>query len=139
MTNLKFKLKLGGKCVGYERSSFFSGHMSIWHSENGAFWRMLYGDMVPGAGEDFPFAWIPHDEKCPFVCLDRNGKEVYEGDKIHKGPKEYIVVPYHDEDGRIGWVLRMTELCASINFRTEQSIENPIFRDIELIPDEVTP
>lgn len=68
-----FKLTKDGVCVGYEQ-------VSIWEipgtDEETLIW--VYSKDGKGWSEKR----IPHDEKHPFVTLDKHGEKVFAGDKI---------------------------------------------------------
>jgi len=71
MVECKFKLKKDGTCAGYLRFHRFNspgGLLFLDESEDGIEWH---------GGERIDF-----DSIHPFVCQDRNGKDVYEGDKF---------------------------------------------------------
>ncbi len=71
---MKFKLKRDGKVVGYEVHRLIDRNISIMHQLVGCErWYFIYPDYK---------YWIPRDEKHEFVCDDRNGKEVYAGDRV---------------------------------------------------------
>lgn len=75
MSELKFKLKKAGKTVGYMR--VMPGQSTPWLC-------ILYRETEEHkwfiiADGDLPL----FDSIHPFVCQDRKGKDVYEGDTVH--------------------------------------------------------
>ncbi len=86
MTELLFKLKKDGKTVGYEKCQLDNDYdapkiyntdgISYHYPKKCQWW---YSNV-------YRLSWCTvredHDEKCIFVCKDRNGKEVFEGDKV---------------------------------------------------------
>jgi hypothetical protein len=77
MEELKFKIKLHGKTVGYQRHKLTKhGLMMLQQRKPNGMWRTLV------CGANVYSGGIDHDELCPFVCKDRNGQDVYEGDYI---------------------------------------------------------
>lgn len=136
MTEAKFKLKKNGngKTVG------------LLKIENGAAWTTVsvrdHSGILVGFDPSWDSAWcigsdglqptIDFDSIHPFVCLDRNGVEVYEGDKVDLAPfvmQDVCIAAYHPEVGQ--WWFendeRTDELELGISGRCEY---------IELIPDE---
>src|SRR4030042_3805874 len=89
MSEKKLKLTLHGKCVGYELHRFDPdyGGMMIEH-------------LPPSQARAYPVApchhvsnnYIQHDAVHDFVCLDRNGNAVYEGDIVMAWGRPRIVV-----------------------------------------------
>lgn len=67
MTELKFKLKKDGKCVGY---MWIKDGLILYRKAGGTNWLARC-----------VFEW---DSIHPFVCLDRHGKDVYEGDRLRE-------------------------------------------------------
>lgn len=86
MTELRFKLKRDGKCVGYlyTKRHFEQRYLELF-------------SCGPDGPTDKDLAWRPGehplcDEMCPLVCQDRNGRDVYEGDRCESSGKAYRVV-----------------------------------------------
>jgi hypothetical protein len=76
MTELRFKLKKDGKCVGYMRICLEPNHRLRMEQEFRHPWSAEWlprniADLLPEA-----------DSIHPFVRQDRNGQDVYEGDAI---------------------------------------------------------
>ncbi len=86
MTKLLFKLKKDGETVGYEKCQLDNDYdapkiyntdgISYHYPKKCQWW---YSNV-------YRLSWCTvredHDEKCIFVCKDRNGKEVFEGDRV---------------------------------------------------------
>jgi hypothetical protein len=69
MNELKCKLKLKGKAAGYMRVTQIGERLWVQQRRDDTE-EWLDGD------------WMEFDSIHPFVCLDRNGKDVYEGDHV---------------------------------------------------------
>jgi hypothetical protein len=129
MNECKFKFTQDGKCVGYERwAPYGSGQLLRW-------WRKPDDDPAEG----WRLGRIPDnlvvDAVCPFVCLDRNKKEVYAGDNI----KWWAAGCEHDSmTGTVEWCpsfLRWT--CYSPKTNTMYSMRpEGADLEIELIEDQ---
>lgn len=78
MTEQLFKLKNGGKCVGYERRKRTANGkgMMLQHRRVDGDWKVVQCGRFGYAG------WIDHDEMSPFVCKDRHGKDVFDSDEV---------------------------------------------------------
>lgn len=91
-----FKLKHDGKTVGYERfvycdqrEGYLKGKSLVpQHSVNGISWEHIYEWVLNTSPKGYWFkalldmdVYIEHDEKYPFVIKDKNGKDVFAGDK----------------------------------------------------------
>ena len=124
MTELKFKLKKAGKCVGY---------MKIAPPVGGAFLWLSYRE--PGDEKwrlEPPIELQAFDSIHPFVCLDRSRQGVYEGDYILKVGRDGAT----GEKYRILWEQSCVEYVMDNDEETDPQIMSEW---IELVPDEVTP
>ncbi len=95
MTELLFKLKKEGRCIGYAR----------FHK-------------IDASGLALEFSWKPQQDKAresweqkhrfafdsihPWVCKDRNNKDVFEGDRVRIKTKSAAGVVYWDKR-QLGW------------------------------------
>ena len=144
MENLS-KLKKDGKTVGYERyvycdqrEGYVKGKSLVpQHSKDGINWEHIYLWELKTRPKGYWFdaqlnidELIEHDEKCPFVTKDKNGKDVFAGDKVIYRPPDIDVLCEDEEE----------ELEASITggfliFDIEGTdfVEASKFGDIELI------
>lgn len=96
--NHLFKLKKDGETVGYERyvycdqrEGYVKGKSLVpQHSKDGIYWDAIYVWDLKTAPKGYWFdahidvgVYIEHDEKCRFVTKDKNGKNVFAGDKVN--------------------------------------------------------
>jgi len=118
MSELKFKLKKGGKCVGYMR--IVTGDSEGPHIETrtpDGDWESPYTiDWDSETHKHWAYITLDFDSIHSLVCTDRNGKDVYEGDAVRD----------LRDDG-----IEMMDLKFWFNSLCEES------RHIELLPDEV--
>lgn len=131
-----FKLKKDGKCVGYAHINGYGQLMfrlpndSDWYCKD-SFWPMLINRYGFG---------IPTCSYHPFVTKDKNGKDVFAGDKVkrvnytgdpqprEKAEQEGIVVWHH---GFLQWSLK---IGSENSYHLEDLADSEIFEDgIELI------
>lgn len=86
-----FKLKKDGKTVGYEhhiQEDLIKGKLII--IEHKMPYSEVWFDALEISRSDSQYEgdlgvlsnWIDHDEKYPFVCKDKNGKDVFFDDKV---------------------------------------------------------
>lgn len=131
MMELLFKLTKDGECAGYLLLEPVLAIKGIWFKRFfSSSWERCPQKIIDG---DF-------DEARPFVCLDKNKKEVFKGDRIkrvnytgdpqprEKAGREGIVVWHH---GFLQWSLKV----GSENiYDMEDLVDSEIFEDgIELI------
>ena len=116
MTELKFKLKQAGKCVGYLRIATLDGTDLLIHwSKDGSTWGYWEQFQTPA-----------FDSIHPLVCVDRNKKEVYEGERVR--------IAIFDEVHGDGKAMLLARICQDTS--AGPIYENPAFVDIELIEDQ---
>lgn len=102
-----FKLKKDGKTVGYERfvycdqrEGYLKGKSLVpQHSKDGVHWGYIYLWELKTSTKGYWFeaqldndTYIEHDEKYPFVTKDKNGKDVFAGDRIKAGNWYFEVI-----------------------------------------------
>jgi len=125
MKELKFKAKYDGKTVGYLRWKP-PGEWKARRAKKDSLW--CDAQLRDDAAIDDTFEEIFfYDELCRFVCLDRNGQDVYEGDKVKE---------VHLGEASIGWSPigpRYALICHQYGYRTEHWFDS---KDIELIPED---
>jgi hypothetical protein len=118
---LLFKLKKDGKTVGYMR--LYGGPLGLsLRKEGDPDWQYDFFAPLRGCDADFIH---------PFVCRDRNGKDVFEGDRVnlHVGPEPRECTVEWGE-AILGWNLR--EVNASMDFHGV-----PHHQTIVLIPHQI--
>lgn len=100
-----FKLKKDGKTIGYEQSIL----QELLSDTKWAYKAMItqqrlpdgkWFDVLIGASYMKP---ILHDEKCPFVTKDKNGKDVFAGDKIKALYFSLEDFPPQEMMGKLDW------------------------------------
>lgn len=107
------KLKKDGKTVGYEhhiQEDLIKGKLII--IEHKMPYSEVWFDALEISRSDSQYEgdlgvlsnWIDHDEKCPFVTKDKNGKDVFKGDEVlvYRG-KVNIGEGYVDFNERFLW------------------------------------
>ena len=117
MTELKFRLKKDGKCVGYMR-------VAPWGA---APMQVAWLDTADKSAQWSPVCNIVFDSLHDFVCLDRNGLEVYSGDLVKEDGRHWRV---KWDEADLGWCLR--------DLAGEKPSQIPDPHTIELIPEEAT-
>jgi len=132
MTELLFKLKKDGKVVGYEQAVL----QELLSNTKWAYNAMITQQRFPD-GKWFDvligqchFKPILHDEKCPFVTTDKNGKNVFAGDETNHG-----VLAWNSE--KFAWTLleNVTDVLGEGNKIGIISMLSDYKDDIELIED----
>ncbi|KKN07553.1 hypothetical protein LCGC14_1065740 [marine sediment metagenome] len=143
MNEHRFKLKKDGKAVGYERyvycdqrEGYLKGKSLVpQHSKDGNNWEYLffYAWELRTRPKGYWFdaqldidVYIEHDEKCCFVTLDKNGKDVFAGDGLlsKDGLRKYKVTW---DERRCRWWLCGIDKAWAVN--------EPIWEEYELIED----
>ncbi len=140
-----FKLKKDGKMVGYEkyiycdqREGYVKGKSLVpQHSKDGKYWEYIYLWDLKTRPKGYWFeahfdmdVYIEHDEKCPFVTKDKNGEDVFAGDKVIYRPPDIDELCEDEEEE-----LEATVTGGFLIFDIEGTdfVEASKFGDIELI------
>lgn len=117
-----FKLKKDGKTVGYLLIE--DGFLMV--SENGINYYSAY-EQSPAGGlkicqEGNIFSLIDFDTSHPFVCKDKNGKDVFVGDRVRRINGEPCFIEWYAEECR--YVLHNNQNYYDIDvLELEQGIE----------------
>lgn len=155
MNELLFKLKKDGKTVGYERyvyccdqrEGYVKGKSLVpQHSKDGIHWEYIYLWDLKTSPKGYWFkaridgdVYIEHNERCPYVCKDKNDKDVFAKDKVKRIPLDNDLtrkiegtVIWHY--GFLQWVIK---IGTNAQYRFEDLADSEIFEsELELIEEE---